>query len=263
MTTPTSTHRGRLATLLVGCTMALPACGAQDEVTDEERLRIVAEFEGFDVSDAEYDGENLYVDDIAFTPDHLPQYEAIVSDDQQFRAFLKNQNSKVIDLGFRSICFRIDDSGANSAEDWIGTFNTLTTSLNSLGTTLSFVNRRQSVGCPAGREVIKVTTKNFSGNTIGRAEYPEQNIFNGNTHPGDWIKLERSINPTLRLAAHELMHTLGVAHIDDPNTGNLDWVAGTCASGAVCGGQTVMFSAVPQDQVGLLSDDIAALQIVY
>lgn len=257
MPTPSTPSRRRHLGLLLA--VAVSACDSDDPVTDEERLLAIAEHDGLDVSDAEYDGEYLYIGDMAYGPHHLPEYDAIASDSSD-RAFLFNENSRVIDLGFRDICFEIDDSGDDSAEDWIATFNTITSDLNGLGTTIDAVNRRKSVGCPGGREVIAVSTANYSGDILGKADIPSENIINGNTHPGNWIKLDRGRAPSLRVASHETLHALGFAHVDD--TGN-DWVSGTCASVAACTGVTIMFSTGPADQVGFLSDDEDALQTVY
>ncbi len=230
-----------------------------DDATDEEKLMRVAEANGFDISNAEYDGENLSIDDVSFGPHHLVEYDALVAND--FRAYLKNENTKVISPAFRDICFEIDDDGANEAEDWIGTFNTLAVTYNGLNTSLRFVNRRKSVGCPAGYEEIEVKTKNFSGNTLGKADWPTHNIFNGNTHPGNWIKLDRGSTPNNLVASHELMHALGFVHINSPNLGNYDHVSGTCLSAVGC--DTIMFSSGSPSSVVLEDDDIDALETVY
>lgn len=243
----------------------------EDGPSLEERLLDVAEHNGFDVSAAEFDGESLFVDDVEFTAEHLDEYELAIADD--FRAYLKNENTKVVSSGFRDICFEIDNDGANSAEEWVATFNDVTVRMNQLNTSLSFINRRKSVGCPSSREVIKVVTKNFTDpDKLGSAEWPSQNLFSGNVKPGSKIRLSRSYDPTLWwqqdfaqvIASHELMHALGFVHIDSNLNGD-DYVAGTCVNATGC--DTIMYASgtslpsTPSD--GLLSDDELALQTVY
>lgn len=255
---------GGLVLGLVGCDPGV------DEPAVEERLLDVAEYNGFDVSEAVFDGENLIIGDVELTPDHLGEYELAVQDD--FRAYLKDEDNKVVSPGFRDICFEIDNDGANSAEDWVATFNAVTQRMNQLNTSLSFINRRKSVGCPSSREKIEVVTKNFwDPDKLGSADWPTKNLFSGNVKPGKKIKLSRDYDPTLWwqedfaqvIASHELMHALGFLHID--SSANGDHVSGTCVNASGC--DTIMFASgndipsVPSD--GLLSDDEDALETVY
>lgn len=255
---------GALVAVVLGCDPGV------DSPTLEERLLDVAELNGFEVTDATFDDGVLVIDDVVFTAEHLEEYE--LTTDDSYRAWLKNEDNKVVSPGFRDICFEIDNDGANSAELWVATFNAVTKRMNELNTTLSFVNRRKSVGCPSSRERIQVVTKNFWSDTkAGEADWPTKNLA-GNTKPGKKIKLKRDFDPTRWwnddtaqvVASHELMHTLGFVHIDSGHN-NHDHVSGTCESASGC--ETIMFAdgddipSTPAD--GLLEDDELALETVY
>ncbi len=245
-----------------------PACDSQevgDEVDDEARLLVVAEANGFDVSDYEYDGEILSVGDVAFGPHHLEEYDSIIAERDglgDFRGYHKNLDNKVISPGFRDICLRIDNSGSNSASSWFSTFDSVADTYNAVsGSSLDFIVRNKSTGCPSSREVIDITTKNFSGDKLGEADWPTKNVW-GNTKPGKWIKLDRGRTARNLVASHELMHALGFVHIDSPKLSNYDWVSGTCASSASC--STIMFSSATGSWSSILrSDDTDLLQQVY
>ncbi len=235
------------------------ACSeSEDDVDLEERLAIVAEANGFDVSDAVFEDGRLIVDDVEFGSEDLDEYDVIISG-VEHRAYLQNENTKVVSAQFRDICFEIDNAGNDSAIDWWATFGTLSSDINALNSTLSTIRRTKSTGCPSGFDVIHVSSENLSGNTLGRADFPDYNTFTGKTRPGDTIKLDRGRSPSLRVAAHEFMHTVGFTHIDANNPG--DWVPGTCASPIGCA--TIMFSTGSPDQQGFRADDTAAMEIVY
>ena len=252
------------AALLAACTAELEGAvpGSEGSYMDralsaEQRLRLLAEANGFDPADAVFhDGRLVVEGDIAFGAAHLAALDGELElpetgapDDVQkgyHRIF------GVVSPPFRRVCLVVDSSGDAAVDkSWHDAFYYAAIELNRIGSTLRVVDidyAPDTSGCPSGSWPIHIhegALVTASGDPdpvpIALGEWPLVAV----TGPGTWIAApgrEITINtnafdyPSINrknaqrhVALHELAHNLGVDHWDGPGTLSA-WIPLSCQS---------------------------------
>lgn len=247
-----------LALAALTCTASGCVADAEHGLTDEERLLLVAEQEGFDVDNAVYDGEYLIVDDVLFGPEHLHD---VVLDDE-LRGYFWGEP---VARARRDICLVLDDEGADIPDvSWFWAFALATYEWNAspnsdIDVRFKYLSDPDEDWCE-GRDIINVREGDV-GTNLAQATFPSGS--GSNRRPGNLIRVARGSTASNKTAMHEIGHCFGFTHPDDPAGAR---IAGTAAASSNY--PSVMWQngdgpAGNDDLTALTEDDIESIEARY